>query len=179
MKENYCLFNRCGGWYFQKWIKNEMVKLNLKTKDFEEAKKLRDNILENIRVSTKFLFDRKKMNFYNKTNIYFVQAENGLIKIGKSIDVPKRMYSLKGTSPIDVQLIHHFFGYVADEQMFHTTFAEKGGRHHAEWFYPTPALVRHIRKLKGEVYEFPAEKELAMVKKDGVYSVIEQSHHTL
>lgn len=69
-----------------------------------------------------------------KQFVYFIQAENGLTKIGKSVEPDKRIQSLKTASPLKLEIIRVI--ETADmhtlEQYYHKKFAEK--RVKREWF---------------------------------------------
>ena len=66
--------------------------------------------------------------------VYFIQAENGLVKIGRSDDVEKRFSALRTMSPIPVVLLHTVFSdnYVLAESYIHQELDRY--RHHGEWF---------------------------------------------
>lgn len=77
--------------------------------------------------------------------VYFVQAENGLIKIGHTNHPPaKRLANLVAGSPIALKPLGIVRGYLSDERRFHAMFAESW--HHAEWFNPTADLLELIAK---------------------------------
>lgn len=67
--------------------------------------------------------------------VYFIEAPNGLVKIGKSTNVSKRFNTLRLQSAVELRL---FYALECNgkahkvEREFHEQFAEK--RHHGEWF---------------------------------------------
>lgn len=80
------------------------------------------------------------------TYVYFLRAaESGRIKIGKTVNVQKRLASLRGASSGALELL----GYVAEsagctERDLHARFSES--RTHGEWFEPTDELLAFIRE---------------------------------
>jgi hypothetical protein len=79
------------------------------------------------------------------TNIYFVRAGlSGLIKIGKAVDVARRLKTLRTGSSEPLELL----GSTPDtsggllERAIHRDFAADRAR--GEWFNPTPALLAYI-----------------------------------
>ena len=67
--------------------------------------------------------------------VYFIEADNGLVKIGKSKDVRKRLNALRGASPISLRLLFSIDcngQAIKTEKRFHKMFAAK--RKHGEWF---------------------------------------------
>ena len=67
--------------------------------------------------------------------VYFIEADNGLVKIGKSKDVRKRLSALRGASPINLRLLFSIDcngQAIKTEKHFHKMFAAK--RKHGEWF---------------------------------------------
>lgn len=81
--------------------------------------------------------------------VYFVRAENGLIKIGFSLRHPsKRLKDLQGASPEKLELIGFFEGSVKDESATHRKFEKC--RSHCEWFKPSKELSQFIKeKING------------------------------
>jgi hypothetical protein len=91
--------------------------ITLKTPDGEELPISLDGVLPN-----------------NGGYIYFLQASNGLVKIGKAYDLGNRMHSIRTISPLQIKLIH--FVKTANrhttELFFHKIFESK--RKNGEWF---------------------------------------------
>jgi hypothetical protein len=88
-------------------------------------------------------------------SVYFIEAENGLIKIGMSDNPKKRFRSLRTMSPIKIELVKWIKldrtkSFIL-EQRLHKIF--KSYRVHGEWFLPSPDLIKYIQ---GEVSS-PAE----------------------
>ncbi len=78
--------------------------------------------------------------------VYFIQAENGLIKIGEAFTVlamEKRFRSHIANSPVPLT----FLGAILEDnhdRPYHKQFAHL--RHHSEWFNPAPDLLSFIEK---------------------------------
>lgn len=69
------------------------------------------------------------------TWVYFIQSGNdGLIKIGLSNDVDKRLESLQHHATDNLRLLHKSPGTRLEERAWHAAFS--GCRHHGEWFIP-------------------------------------------
>jgi T5orf172 domain len=82
--------------------------------------------------------------------VYFVQGEKtGLLKIGCSSDVQRRLRDMQGGSP-DVLRVIKVFGPICQayriEQAFHDAFTEH--RKHGEWFTPDKALLAYVNALR-------------------------------
>lgn len=81
--------------------------------------------------------------------VYFVQAENGLIKIGFTTEHPlKRMASLRGSSPLRLSLMGVIVSSRSFEGYMHDRFAKYHS--HAEWFHPGERLLYLIRRWAKE-----------------------------
>lgn len=85
------------------------------------------------------------------SGVYFVQAENGLIKIGESTNIKRRFAGFKQTFPVDVMLV----GYIEEtddgdsrqttEMRLHNRFCD--ARMQGEWFAPADELLAFIKEL--------------------------------
>lgn len=83
--------------------------------------------------------------------VYFAEADNGLVKIGKAKNVRLRISSLRSSSPIPLRLLH-----VIDcngrsrqiERHFHKMFKTK--RRHGEWFRLTLKEKMEITKIDAD-----------------------------
>ena len=83
----------------------------------------------------------------NKNNkIYFIKAENGLVKIGKSNKPLKRLGSLQTGSPIKLKIVKTVFGGIYLESLIHCYFSEC--RKHGEWFRPDYELRAFLDNKK-------------------------------
>lgn len=79
----------------------------------------------------------------NARSVYFIEAENGLIKIGVSDDPVGRLAQIKTMSPLPLKLLGLIPGAGdVGEAEFHRRFADD--REHGEWFRPSPALTSYI-----------------------------------
>jgi len=77
-----------------------------------------------------------------KSKIYFIQAENGLIKIGYTYNVRHRLRGLRACSPLKLELLLVLDGDRISEKAFHKRFAKD--RKHGEWFFPSVELLSFI-----------------------------------
>ena len=80
-----------------------------------------------------------------KPVVYFVQAENGLIKIGSTNYIEDRMKSLSSQSPLGLTLLATVRGDRAKEFAYHLRFAAH--RLHGEWFQRCPEIEAEIERL--------------------------------
>lgn len=71
-------------------------------------------------------------------SVYFIEAANGLVKVGQSQSVTSRLEGLRTMSPIPLRLLGTVPGGLELEQRLHRELA--ASRAHGEWFHPTPAL---------------------------------------
>ena len=79
--------------------------------------------------------------------VYFIQARNehGLIKIGCSMNVDKRLSTLQGSSPINLVLLGVIHGSYETEKAIHKLL--KKHRIHGEWFLPSNLVLHCISVL--------------------------------
>lgn len=80
----------------------------------------------------------RKPGIYFLSGIFLINGESiELIKIGKTIDLIKRMYTLNHTIPVVLNLLHfiplHDDQITEEEKRWHREFSED--RYHGEWFY--------------------------------------------
>lgn len=65
--------------------------------------------------------------------VYFLHAPSvGLVKIGRSIDVERRLSEVRLISPVPLQLLWYTNGGAAAEARYHQRWAHL--REHGEWF---------------------------------------------
>lgn len=83
-------------------------------------------------------------------HVYFVEAENGLIKIGYSANVALRFRALLTTSAAPLKLLGWIPGTTATERDLHDKL--EASRSHGEWFRPTPEMAAVLGTI-----ERPAE----------------------
>lgn len=82
--------------------------------------------------------------------VYYVQGElTGLIKIGLSNNVQKRLNNIQGSPPDRIRVLAIDWrnadrGHVEAE--LHQRF--RASRAHGEWFEPTPELLAHIAAVR-------------------------------
>ena len=77
--------------------------------------------------------------------VYFIQATNNKVKIGKTKSLGKRFYAIEAMSPIELDLIIAIKTDDADklERHFHNKFNDK--RSHYEWFDLTDQDIEYIK----------------------------------
>lgn len=86
--------------------------------------------------------------------IYFIQSTSGgLIKIGLTDSVARRMSQLRSGRSDDLALLATMPGGRAEERKLHRQFATS--RHRGEWFAPTPELLALIKATAEQ--EIPPE----------------------
>ncbi len=76
------------------------------------------------------------------TYIYFIQMQNGPIKIGRSVDPYERLTKLQVGSPYELQLLYFFPGGAKSEHAMKYTLIDDKIR--GEWFWPTSRVFREI-----------------------------------
>ncbi|KKK58276.1 hypothetical protein LCGC14_3046080 [marine sediment metagenome] len=82
--------------------------------------------------------------------IYFIQAENDLIKIGYTNDVKQRLRTLRTMSPERLNLMKTIKGDQKQETLLHRRF--KHLRSHGEWFRSEQELLDYIIYLHSPEY---------------------------
>jgi hypothetical protein len=80
--------------------------------------------------------------------VYFIEAENGLVKIGRSDNLKTRFSDLLTMSPVRLYLRHSVCAtnYVKAESWLHSQFAAK--RDHGEWFALSSEELEWAKSLK-------------------------------
>jgi len=81
-----------------------------------------------------------------KRSLYFVEAENGLIKIGITDDLEKRLRVLQDGSPVALTLLLAVPGTARQEGTLHGRFIDE--RSHGEWFRGSARLRVFIEELR-------------------------------
>lgn len=114
---------------------------------YEEARARTDKIRAGFEEINRLrgLLPREKKVTVDSRSVYFIEAENGLIKIGVAASPKERMRTLRTMSPVSLRLVLVLPGLgAAGEADLHRRFAEH--RSHGEWFRPAPELVAYIRE---------------------------------
>ncbi len=83
-----------------------------------------------------------------KSFIYFIQAENGLIKIGTCIDLSLRLSALQTGSPLKLSVIGTYQSTTLTEKELHKKYDYC--KSHGEWFYPDIKLLNFIKEINNE-----------------------------
>jgi hypothetical protein len=88
---------------------------------------------------------------------YFIGPKQGThIKIGKSVDVRKRLRTLQLSSPTRLSILALTCGGGAVEAEYHRRFADD--RAWGEWFFRSKAIEREIRRLLKPISEAEIER---------------------
>lgn len=92
--------------------------------------------------------------------IYLIEAENGLVKIGKGQRVEDRVQSVRLHSPVRCRLIAAWAGDADDERALHEHFA--GARAHGEWFRLEGGFGAYVESRRGlNVSHIPTWSDLS------------------
>jgi len=94
----------------------------------------------------RFLKGGMKAIIRKESWVYFIKAENGLIKIGTTTHLKERLKQLQRMSPVKLELIIAIEGGVDKEQALHQRFEKC--RSHGEWFFPSEELLSYIKELE-------------------------------
>lgn len=87
-------------------------------------------------------------------HVYFVEAENRLIKIGYSANITLRLRALLTTSATPLKLLGWLQGSTVLERDLHERLA--GSRSHGEWFRQTPEVEAVLATIERPVVAAPA-----------------------
>ncbi len=90
---------------------------------------------------------RKTINNPLEVDLYFIEG-GGLIKIGKTDDISRRLRELQFMSPVPLKLKAFFPGFGKYEHSIHGTLYRY--RKHGEWFEPAPQVLAMIERLNTE-----------------------------
>lgn len=103
--------------------------------------------------------------------VYFIQAKNGLVKIGRSAHVQQRLAVLKTSSPSALSVLHFIptEEHIKTESEFHFHYAEK--RQCGEWFALSSEDIALI--LSGFIPHRPGEDESRREPKNRVLDCTE------
>ena len=71
--------------------------------------------------------------------VYFIQAGDGPVKIGYTLDVFKRLGALQTSSPMPLTLLGRIEADASMERQLHDQFSH--ARMHGEWFSPHPDIL--------------------------------------
>ena len=75
-------------------------------------------------------------------DLYFIRADRGPVKIGRSNNVARRFATLRLMSPVPLEIVGVIAEAGEDEAAWHICFADH--RSHGEWFRWSDALARAI-----------------------------------
>lgn len=90
---------------------------------------------------------------YSLTTVYFIAAADaGMIKIGKTTDLNKRLATLRTMSPVPLEVACTISYDDRLEWRLHTHFSKY--RSHGEWFYAEKEIVDFMRGYKDKGIQF-------------------------
>jgi hypothetical protein len=75
-------------------------------------------------------------------DLYFMRVDEGMVKIGRAINVDKRLSQIQCGCPHEITEVRSLPGRGHEEKEWHEMFAEHRVR--GEWYKWTPALERAI-----------------------------------
>ena len=87
-----------------------------------------------------------KLPYMREPYIYFVQSEDGYIKIGCTQRLKLRIKAIQACNPLKIKLVGKMKGGYDLEAELHKRF--KKYRKRGEWFHPAPELIEYIVKNK-------------------------------
>src|SRR5581483_11743417 len=94
------------------------------------------------------------MTLRRPTRVYFIHAPtSGLVKIGFTSDLRKRIQNLQHFSPEPLILLAHMPGSYGDEQALHARLWRH--RRHGEWFEDGPAIRACVAEAKRHCQSVP------------------------
>jgi hypothetical protein len=93
--------------------------------------------------------DDFRVNYESQSYVYFLGAENGLVKIGFASNYNERMGKLSAGSPVPLIPLAAVRGGRGEENAYHARF--KKWKHHREWYYLTDELEEEIDRINYEL----------------------------
>jgi hypothetical protein len=82
------------------------------------------------------------------STVYFIGAENGLVKIGFAANFRERLGKLRCGSPVPLEVLAETNGGRLEERAYHSRFNK--WRHHGEWFELVPEIQAEIDDINAE-----------------------------
>ena len=100
-----------------------------------------------------------------RSSVYLIEAQNGLVKIGRAVVVRDRVTTVRTHSPVLTRLIATWPGGEPEEAELHRRFADH--RRHGEWFEVRDVLAQFIEQMRGRnVADIPAWDELLVIARE-------------
>ena len=127
-------------------VHNAAIHIKAAVQERNELQQRRDNARHE---KDKQEREQRKLNKGNKVGfVYLVGADNGLHKIGKSVNVTNRVTEFGIKLPVKTWLVHSFQSNQYDkvELQLHEMFADK--RSHGEWFNLTPEDIEYFCSIQ-------------------------------
>lgn len=93
--------------------------------------------------------EKKKIKNLNKKDLYFLQADNGLIKIGISNDVDRRVVELENILKTNINILKVLQNKGSYENHLHKIYSDDNiiYKKQTEWFHPTHKLINFISNV--------------------------------
>jgi hypothetical protein len=81
--------------------------------------------------------------------LYFLEAENGLIKVGITNDIRRRVNQLQNQLDTKIRVLKLLDGKSAYEKIIHNLYSDDNiiYKGQTEWFHPTHKLIRFISNI--------------------------------
>lgn len=86
--------------------------------------------------------------------LYFIRADNGLMKIGRTKNLPRRLRDLQAASPLRLNVILVLAGSSEIEAAWHRGYAEH--RRHGEWFDLPKGWENDLRHIPQSCWQVAA-----------------------
>lgn len=119
-------------------------------RDPKNRKKLRGTCIDCVRLqhSAIHVANAERAGIRGLTNendlyVYFIKSDNGLIKIGRTENISKRLSSLRTASPVGLSLIAYQIGPARLEQRLHKQFKQLHS--HGEWYTDDAQIRQYIQ----------------------------------
>ena len=96
--------------------------------------------------------------------VYFIGTDthiSRLVKIGRTLDLQKRIDGLRNGSPVPLRLLACVRNYGGTEESLHSTFADV--RAHGEWFDLGDDPMGTIQARVGDLERYAAARSLATI----------------
>jgi hypothetical protein len=94
-------------------------------------------------------------------HLYFLEADNGLIKIGISNNVDKRIHKLESILKTNIKLLKYIPNKAPYEKILHKIYSNDNiiYKNQTEWFHPTHDLIRFISYVNEKNIDYYVAKD--------------------
>ena len=102
-----------------------------------------------------------KYRLEKEKHLYFLEADNGLIKIGISSNVDKRISKLEYDLKTNIRLLKYLPNKAPYEKLLHDIYTNDNiiYKGQTEWFHPTNKLIRFISYVNEKNIDYYVEKD--------------------